>query len=171
MTRRNWTHEDIKAAADGNFEQLARLDRRGFMKGSLRRRRGGRVCDAHVPARRQGRGRRRYHHADLGGLRQIEPTKDWAAKNDVKIANSSMATQDDVQSKLVGGSPVRLDVTSYNQAYNKFYADELKILNKLDMSKIPNYNQADIFDAFYQKERWYWDGNQWAIPFCWGLVA
>lgn len=83
---------------------------------------------------------------------QIEPTKEWATKNNVKITNSSMATQDDVQSKLVGGSPVRLDVTSYNQAYNKFYADELKILKPLDAAKLPNYSKDTFFDAFYQKD-------------------
>lgn len=170
--RKAWTHEQIKAAADSDYERLMMLSRRGLMKGSLAAAAAasGAMLMPFIPTAR----------AAVGGelitmtweaYDMIEPTKEWATKNGVKITNSSMATQDDVQSKLVGGSPVRLDVTSYNQAYNKFYAEELKILNKLDMSKIPNYNKDDIFDAFYQKERWYWDGNQWAVPFCWGLVT
>lgn len=173
MTKRNWTHDDLKAAADGNVEHFASMDRRGFMRCSLAAAAAaaGVMTMPMLP---------RSANAAVGGelitftwegFDQIESTKEWATTNGVTITNSSMATQDDVQSKLVGGSPVRLDVTSYNQAYNKFYAEELKILNKLDMSKIPNYNQADIFDAFYQKDRWYWEGNQWAIPFCWGLVT
>jgi spermidine/putrescine-binding protein len=168
--RRQWTHEEIKAAADGNFELLAALSRRSVLQAGAAAAAGAMLMPMLPGAAK----------ADVGGeiitltwegFDQIEPTKEWAGKSGVTITNSSMSTQDDVQSKLVGGSPVRLDVTSYNQAYNKFYADELKILNKLDMSKIPNYNQADIFDAFYQKERWYWDSTQWAVPFCWGLVS
>ena len=167
--RRQWTHDEIKAAADGDFELLASLSRRHVLQAGAAA--AGAMMLPMIP---------RAAKADVGGeiitltwegFDEIEPTKEWAAKNGVTITNSSMSTQDDVQSKLVGGSPVRLDVTSYNQAYNRFYADELKILKPLDMSKIPNYNGEDIFDAFYQKERWYWDNTQWAIPFCWGLVA
>lgn len=173
MTRRIWTHEEKKAAADGDFAKLAQLDRRGFMKGSFAAAAAasGLMTIPMFP---------RAAQAEVGGeiitltweaYDQIEPTKEWAAKNNVKITNSSMATQDDVQSKLVGGSPVRLDVTSYNQAYNKFYADELKILKPLDVAKIPNYSKDTFFDGFYQKDLWYWNNTQWAIPFCWGLVS
>ncbi len=168
--RRNWTHEEIKAAADGNFGRLASLSRRDALKGGLAAA-AGVMMAPFLPGTAMAAVGGDINTLTWEGFDNIVATKDWAAKNGVKITNASMATQDDVQTKLVGGSPVRLDVTSYNQAYNRFYADELKIINALDMSKIPNYNKDDIFDAFYQKERWYWDAKQFGIPFCWGLVA
>jgi spermidine/putrescine-binding protein len=171
--RQLWTHEQLQAAADGDFARFAAIDRRGFMKGGLAAAAAlsGVITMPMLP---------RSANAEIGGeiitftwegFDMIEPTKEWAAKNNVKVTNSSMSTQDDVQAKLIGGSPVRLDVTSYNQAYNTFYADELKILNPLDLSRIPNYNETDIFDAFYKKQRWFWSDTQWGVPFCWGLVS
>ena len=168
--RRNWTHEEIKAAADGDFKKLEGLSRRDIMKGGAALAVGAFLMPF-IPGSAKAAVGGDINTMTWEGYDGIAPTKEWAAKNGVTITNASMATQDDVQTKLVGGSPVRLDVTSYNQAYNRFYGDELKIINPLDMSKIPNYNQADIYDAFYQKERWYWDGKQFGLPFCWGLVA
>ena len=172
MTGRiGWTHDDLKAAAGGDFGHfLTSADRRSVLKGSLAAAAGAFVMPF-LPVSARAAVGGEINTLTWEGYDNIEPTKEWATKNGVTIVNGSMATQDDVQTKLVGGSPVRLDVTSYNQAYNRFYADELKILKELDMSKIPNYNKDDIIDAFYQKERWYWDGKQWGIPFCWGLVA
>ena len=145
--RRNWTHEEIKAAADGNFGRLASLSRRDALKGGLAAA-AGVMMAPFLPGTAMAAVGGDINTLTWEGFDNIVATKDWAAKNGVKITNASMATQDDVQTKLVGGSPVRLDVTSYNQAYNRFYADELKIINALDMSKIPNYNKDDIFDAY-----------------------
>ena len=170
MSRRIWSHEEIKAAADGDFKRFARLNRREALLGGAAAAAGAFMMPFIPGAARAEIG------GDLNtltweGYDNIEPTKEWAAQHNVKITNASMATQDDVQAKLVGGSAVRLDVTSYNQAYNHFYADELKIIQPLDMTKVPTYNENDIFAPFYQKDRWYWAGTQWGIPFCWGLVA
>ncbi len=172
-SRRTWTHEDIKAAADGNVEHYATVSRRDLMKGGLAAAAAasGAFTMPFIPGAAQAAMAGDVITLTWEGFDNLESTKEWASKNGVKVTNSSMATQDDVQTKLVGGSPVRLDVTSYNQAYNKFYADELKILNALDTAKLPNYNQTDIFAPFYQKERWFWNGTQWGVPFCWGLVA
>lgn len=168
--RTRWTHEEIKAVADGDFARFASLNRRRVLQGGLAAAAGVMTMPFIPGAARAAVG------GDLitltwEGFDAIEPTKEWAKKNGVTITNSSMATQDDVQAKLVGGSPVRLDVTSYNQAYNTFYADELKIIEALDPAKLPNYNETDIFDAFYRKDRWFWNDTLWGLPFCWGLVA
>ena len=168
--RNNWTHDELKAAAAGDFSKFKGVNRRDVLKGGLAAAAGAMMVPF-MPGLAQAAVGGDINTLTWEGYDGIEPTKAWAAKNGVAITNGSMATQDDVQTKLVGGSPVRLDVTSYNQAYNRFYGDELKIINPLDMSKIPNYNKDDIFDAFYQKERWYWDAKQFGIPFCWGLVA
>lgn len=170
MSRRTlWTHEEIKAAAERDLDRFASLNRRRVLQGGLAA--AGVMAMPFIP---------RPAQADVGGdlitltwegFDNIEATKEWAANNHVSITNASMATQDDVQAKLIGGSPVRLDVTSYNQAYNTFYADELKIIEALDPARIPNYNETDIFDAFYRKDRWFWNDTLWAVPFCWGLVA
>jgi spermidine/putrescine-binding protein len=166
--RRVWTHEEIKAAADGNYELLASLSRRHVLQA------GAVVAGAAV----MGPVFARRARADVGGEINIftwegfdmEPeTKAWREKNGVTVKNSTMTTQDDVQGKLIGGSPVSLDATEYNQAYNKFYAEELQIIDPIDVSKVPNYNANDIFAGFYQGERWYWNNTQWGIPFTWGL--
>jgi hypothetical protein len=127
MTRRNWTHEELKAAADGDFE-ACQLDRRGFMKGSAAAAASGAfMMPISFRVRRRPRSAARSSRSPGRPTIRSSRPRSGPPKNNVKITNASMATQDDVQSKLVGGSAVRLDVTSYNQAYNQFYADELKI--------------------------------------------
>ncbi|MEZ5924204.1 MAG: extracellular solute-binding protein [Hyphomicrobiaceae bacterium] len=166
--RRIWTHEEIKAAADGNFELLSTLNRRHLLQGGAAIA-GALALGPFIPGTAR---------ADIGGEVSLftwegfdmEPElKEWREKNGVTAKNSTMTTQDDVQGKLVGGSPVALDLTEYNQAYNKFYAEELGIIEPIDVSKVPNYNANDIFAGFYQGERWYWNNTQWGIPFTWGL--
>ena len=170
MAKRIWTHEEMKAAADGDIQRMTMLSRRSIVQGGLAVA-GGALMAPFLPHNARAAVGGEIHTFTWEGFDNIEPTKEWAAKNGVTIINGSMATQDDVQAKLVGGSPVRLDVTSFNQAYNHFYADELKIIQPLEMTKIPNYNEKDVFDPFFQKASWYWDSTQWGIPFCWGLMG
>ena len=167
--RTGWTHEEIKAVADGDLTRFASLSRRRVLQGGLAA--AGVMAMPIIPGPAKAAVGGDLITLTWEGFDAIDSTKEWATANGVTITNSSMATQDDVQAKLIGSNPVRLDVTSYNQAYNKFYADELQIINALDPAKLPNYNEADIFDAFYKKDRWFWDNTLWGLPFCWGLVA
>ena len=169
MVRKIWTHQDIRAAADGTYlEHAASLSRRSVMRGGAAMA-GAAMMGPLVPG---------MARADVGGDLQImvwegfdmqQSMQGWKDQNNVNVDISIITTQDDVQAKFLGGSPVPIDVTSYNQAYNKFYVDELGIIQPLDLSKIPNYSADDIFAGFHKTPLWNWNGEQWAVPFVWGL--
>ncbi len=93
---------------------------------------------------------------------------DFIAKNNIDLRPAIMGNQDDVTSKLVGDNPVRLDMVEYSNGYGAQY-DELKIMQPLDLSKIPNYNAESMFPPFYEADMWRWDDETWSIPWVWGL--
>ncbi len=45
---------------------------------------------------------------------------------------------------------MRLDLAEYSQGFEKFYADELKIIKPIDIAKVPNFNPDQIYPQFYQ---------------------
>ena len=171
MVRRIWTHQDIRAAADGKFlEHASSLSRRSVMRGGAAMA-GAAMMGPLVPGTAR---------AEVGGDLQImvwegfdmqQSMQGWKDENNVNVDVSIITTNDDVQAKFLGGSPVPIDVTSYNQAYNKFYAEELGIIQPLDLDRIPNYNPDNIFEGFHKTPLWNWDGTQWAVPFVWGLSS
>lgn len=102
----------------------------------------------------------------------LEPElKAWREKNGITQNTSIISLQDDVQNKLIGSNPLPIDVSEYNNAYSRFYGDELKIIHPVDLAMIPNFNKDSIFPFFFNGERWNWDGKQFGIPWIWGLVA
>ena len=66
-------------------------------------------------------------------------------------------------------NPPPIDLAEYNQGYDKLYIEDLKIISPLDESKIPNYNEQDIFPGFYKRSTWFKDGKLWGVPWTWGL--
>src|SRR5688572_11883440 len=112
--------------------------------------------------------------ADVGGHLDLiawegytlEPElTEWRKANGVTQTSAIMANQDDVTAKLAGSNPVKLDLAEYSNGYQEIYRD-LKTLTALDVSKIPNYNKADIYAPFYEGLMWHWDGTNWAMPWC-----
>lgn len=97
--------------------------------------------------------------------------KAWREKSNVHVDAAIISTQDDVHSKLIGGSPVRLDLAEYSQGFERFYVDELKIVKPVDISRVPNFTAANIQPEFYQAPTWYWNNTYYAIPWVWGLNA
>ncbi|MBY3381826.1 ABC transporter substrate-binding protein [Rhizobium laguerreae] len=159
--REHWTIDQLRAFS-------ATADRRAFLKGAAALV-GGAALAPYFPG---------SAHAAVGGELKImawegftldAELKDWRKKNGVQPSVSIMATQDDVQGKLVGGTPIPLDVAEYNQGYDKFYGDELKITTPLDESKIPNYSRDATFAGFYKTEHWYWNNVLHGVPWVWGL--
>jgi spermidine/putrescine-binding protein len=92
----------------------------------------------------------------------------WREAHGVTQTSAIMSNQDDVTAKLAGSNPVKLDLAEYSNGYQEVYRD-IGALTPLDISKIPNYNPDDIYPPFYEGEKWYWDGTNWALPWCWGL--
>lgn len=94
---------------------------------------------------------------------------DWRKANGVTVEATSIANQDDVQAKFVAGNPPPIDLAEYNQAYADLYVREMKIVNPIDMSKVPNYNPDNLFGQFYDQPTWFADGQHWGSPYIWGF--
>lgn len=90
-------------------------------------------------------------------------------QNNIDLRIASVANQDDVQIQLVGRTPTALDVTSYNEGYADYYGKQLKILSPLDEARLPNYTADSVFEQFYKKPYWYWDGKLYGVVIAWGL--
>jgi spermidine/putrescine transport system substrate-binding protein len=103
------------------------------------------------------------------GFDQATELAEWRKANNVHLNSSVITTQDDVQTKLLGSTPVPLDISEYAASYKNFYVDELKIVSPIDQEKIQNYNESDIFPEFYKQKWWYDHDEIWAVPFCFGF--
>lgn len=115
-------------------------------------------------------------YAEIGGQLEVmayqgyaleSEAEAWRKANGVTVRSSVIASQDDVTAKFVG-DPVRLDVAEYSNGYNALY-DGMGIFTEIDLKKIPNFNENDIFPPFVSGEMWTWDGKQWGIPWVWGV--
>lgn len=94
---------------------------------------------------------------------------DWRKANGVTVDTISIANQDDVQAKFVAGNPPPIDLAEYNQAYADLYIRELKIVQPIDVSKVPNYNADNLFPQFFNQPTWFADGKLWGSPYIWGF--
>ncbi|MBL4929416.1 ABC transporter substrate-binding protein [Fuscibacter oryzae] len=162
-----WTHEEVRAAADGRYSELLLSRRRLLGMGAAAT--GAAALGPFFPRAARAEVGGTLRMMTWQGFDMIGDAQPWLDANGVKTELATITAQDDVQAKFLGGSPVPIDLTEYNQAYNRFYVDELDIIRPLEMDKIPNYNKDNIFPGFYQGERWYWDNTQWGVPFTWGL--
>ncbi|QCJ01104.1 ABC transporter substrate-binding protein [Agrobacterium larrymoorei] len=95
--------------------------------------------------------------------------KSWREKSGVNVNVSIISAQEDVQAKLIGGSPVALDVAEVGASYSELYAKDLKITTPLDPSKLPNYNADNIYKYFYNGKYWLIDDQLAALPWIWGM--
>jgi spermidine/putrescine transport system substrate-binding protein len=159
--RKIWSHQEILAAAYG-------LNRRDLLKTAAGAAAG--MALPFVPMKSA--------RAEIGGELQImawegfqldNEGKAWREKHGVTVDVQAIGNQDDVQAKFVAGNPPPIDLAEYNQGYDNFYIDLLKIVAPLDETKIPNYNADDIFPGFYKKNTWFRDGKLYGAPFTWGL--
>lgn len=103
------------------------------------------------------------------GYDLFDQLSDWKKDNGITTTTISITSQDDVHVKFMGGNPLPIDIAEYNQAYANLYMDELKIAQKIDLTKIPNYNADNIFPELFDKPEWTKNGNQWGIPWVWGF--
>ena len=143
------------------------LGRRAFLLGSAAAAAGATLGAWIPPARAQGKGGTLEMMAWEGYTLEKEAAE-WLATEGITLHAGIMGNQDDVTAKLTGTSPVRLDIVEYSNGYGKIY-DDLKIMQPLDVSKLPNYTPENMFPPFYQGEMWTWRDQTWAIPAFWGL--
>lgn len=159
--KQHWSTDEIRAAAGGDF------GRRRFLGGAAALT-GGAALAPFFPGMARAAGGELSIMAWEGFTMQTE-LKDWLASEGITLKASIIGTQDDVNARLVGSTPVPTDVAEFNQGYNHFYGDELGIIAPLDEAKLPNYNAKDTFEGFYKGATWFWDDKLFGVPWIWGL--
>ncbi len=97
--------------------------------------------------------------------------KAWRKKHIVTIHSTYVSTHNDITAKFAtGGGHGIYNLSTYEAGYGPYYVS-LKIPAPIDMSKVPNFQQAyPIFrQGAISSSWWNFSGHQWALPFTWGL--
>jgi spermidine/putrescine transport system substrate-binding protein len=90
----------------------------------------------------------------------------WNKANQVVFSSTYIGDHNEIQAKLSTASSVGYDLITYYQGYAEMYIDELKLLNSIDTSKVPNF--ANLFERFRTGDVWLKNGKIWGVPFTWG---
>lgn len=160
--KKHWTNEDIVGALTGT------PTRRQFLQGGAALAAGAYLAPCFANSAQA---------AGLGELKLLawegfsfqQELADFLKEKGIALTVSTISTQDDVQVRLSGATPTAIDVTSYNQGYAELYGKALKIMQPLDLERLPNYNEADIFPEFYHQPAWFWDGDLYGVVMGWGV--
>jgi spermidine/putrescine transport system substrate-binding protein len=90
----------------------------------------------------------------------------WNKANEVVLSPSYIGDQSEVQAKLSTASSVGYDLVSYYHGAANTYIKELKLLQPIDLDKVPNFKE--LIPWFQTGDFWASDGKVWGIPFTWG---
>jgi spermidine/putrescine-binding protein len=97
--------------------------------------------------------------------------KAWKEANHVEVQSTYMGSHDDIQAKILGGGGEGLDLITYGSSYKQLYR-ELKILQPLDVDKIPNLKNLLPFFGSNVQNIWVEpDGTRTGVPCDWGAVG
>ena len=97
--------------------------------------------------------------------------KAWREANKVEVQSTYMGSHDDIQAKILGGGGEGLDLITYGSSYKQLYR-ELKILQPLDVDKIPNLKNLLPFFGSNVQNIWVEpDGTRTGVPADWGAVG
>ena len=89
----------------------------------------------------------------------------WEKANGLTMSSSYIGDQSEIQTKLLAGASVGYDLISYYNGTANLYIDELKLLQPIDMTKVPNFKNT--YKWFQTANYWVRNGVQWGIPFTW----
>jgi spermidine/putrescine transport system substrate-binding protein len=106
-------------------------------------------------------------------LLAVPVLKSWRTKNKVTIHSSYCSTHNDITAKFTGGGGKGIyNLSTYEAGYGPLYV-ELGIPGPIDVSRVPNFKNAHpIFRSGKVASKWWhFDGEQWALPFTWGIQA
>jgi spermidine/putrescine transport system substrate-binding protein len=99
--------------------------------------------------------------------------KAWRKKHHVTIHSTYCSTHNDITAKFTGGGGKGIyNLSTYEAGYGPLYVD-LGIPGPIDMSRVPNFRNAHpIFRSGKVAAKWWhFKGEQWALPFTWGIQA
>jgi spermidine/putrescine transport system substrate-binding protein len=104
------------------------------------------------------------------GYDLLNETADWREQNGVEIKSTYVSGHADIQAKFsTGGGKGVYNLSTYNAGYGPGY-QKLGLLSPLDLSKIPNWENAYPFfrESATSEKWWNFDGEQWGLPWTWG---
>jgi spermidine/putrescine-binding protein len=123
------------------------------------------------PARAQAKASGVINFMSWEGYDFPNEMKAWKEANGVDVQSTYMGSHDDIQAKILGGGGEGLDLITYGSSYKQLYR-ELKILQPIDGSKIPNLGNLLPFFASDVQNIWVEpDGTRTGVPADWGAVG
>lgn len=90
-------------------------------------------------------------------------TGDFLAKNDIELAATYLASNDEIVTKLAAGAPI--DIVTPYMGYIP-YMREADLIQAIDSAKVPNLGK--VRDVFRNDKNIFSDGKQWGVPLSWG---
>ncbi|MBL8598954.1 MAG: extracellular solute-binding protein [Devosia sp.] len=101
----------------------------------------------------------------LGWQGYDEPLKvgDFLAKNDIELAATYLASNDEIVTKLAAGAPI--DIVTPYMGYVP-YMREADLIQPIQEEKVPNLSK--VIDVFRNDKNIYADGKHWGVPLSWG---
>jgi spermidine/putrescine transport system substrate-binding protein len=97
--------------------------------------------------------------------------KAWRKKNGVKVKSTYVSTHNDITAKFTtGGGKGIYNLSTYEAGWAPLYI-QLGIPTPIDLSRVPNFKNAHpLFRMGAVAKKW-WNvsGQQYALPFTWGI--
>jgi spermidine/putrescine transport system substrate-binding protein len=97
--------------------------------------------------------------------------KAWRKKNGVKVKSTYVSTHNDITAKFTtGGGKGIYNLSTYEAGWAPLYI-QLGIPTPIDLSRVPNFKNAHpLFRTGPVAKKW-WNvnGQQYALPFTWGI--
>lgn len=90
-------------------------------------------------------------------------TEDFLAKNDIELAATYLANNDEIVTKLAAQAPI--DIVTPYMGYVPGLR-EAGLIQSIDESKVPNL--AKVLPVFRDDSNLFVDGVRWSVPFTWG---
>jgi spermidine/putrescine transport system substrate-binding protein len=93
--------------------------------------------------------------------------KEWQDAHGVTMSSTYIGDHSEIQAKLTSAQTVGYDLITYYQGYYDLYRNELKIIQSIDRTKVPNFEK--LYPLFRTKEFWVdKESKLWGVPFTWG---
>jgi len=101
----------------------------------------------------------------LGWQGYDEPIKvgDFLAKNNIDLAATYLASNDEIVTKLAAGAPI--DIVTPYMGYIP-YMREADLIRPIDPAKVPNLSK--VMPVFLNDKNIFADGQHWGVPLSWG---
>ncbi|WP_119269625.1 ABC transporter substrate-binding protein [Taklimakanibacter deserti] len=90
-------------------------------------------------------------------------TEDFLAKNDIELAATYLANNDEIVTKLAAQAPI--DIVTPYMGYVPGLR-EAGLIQPIDASKVPNLPK--VLPVFRDDSNLFVDGVHWSVPFTWG---